>query len=140
MGTTINQPIIKDLGHDRLLEALFFFWDAFERSNINFFLIRDTAKQVMAGSSLSGDRLTLGLRKLEWIGGQERVFKAFMEYEKYPPKNHGDNYMMFDYKGVPVYLYIYDENPALEALDVVFYQNDTFNIPNPMSVFEKYDK
>ncbi len=127
------------LPHEELLEALFFFWDGFERASMNFFLVKDTARQVIAGSELTGDSLTLGIRRREWQGGQQRVFRAFMEHEKTLPERieHG---LLFNYKGIPVYLYIYDENPTLEALDIVFYQNDTFNTPNPFDTFnDKYD-
>ena len=79
----------------------------------------------MADKELTGDRLTLGIRRNEWVGGQDRIFKAFMEHEKIPHAimEHG---FRFKYMGVPVYLYIYDNNPCLDALDIVFYNNDTF--------------
>lgn len=126
--------------HEQLLEALFFFWDGFERSTMNFFLVKDTAKQIIANSNLSGDKITLGIRRMEWQGGQQRVFKAFMEHEKILPKIKGKNLLVFSYKDIPVHLYIYNENPCLTGLDVVFYGNETFNIPNPFTTFcEKYD-
>ena len=139
-------PVIADtsrevvnLPHELLLKALFFFWDGFERSTMNFFLVKDTARQVMADTELSGDRLTLGIRKNEWLGGQQRIFKAFMEHERILP-TRVDNGLLFTYFDVPVYLYIYDDNPCLDALDIVFYENDTFNIPNPFKEFcEQYD-
>lgn len=132
-------PII-DLGHDQLLEVLFFFWDGFERSTINFFLVRDTADQIIHNQPLSGNKLSLGVRKLEWVGGQQRIFRSFMEHEKILPTKLEPDLLKFTYKGVPVELRIYENNPCLEALDIVFYGNETFNIPNPFSVFcEKYD-
>lgn len=121
-----------------LLEALFFFWDGFERATMNFFLVKDTAKQVIANKELSG-KLTLGIRQMEWNGGQQRIFKSFMEHEKVLPTKM-KNGLLFNCKGVPVELYIYPENPTLAALDITFYENDTFNIPNPFKEFcEKYD-
>jgi hypothetical protein len=137
----VEVPVVEVVGlpHELLLKALFFFWDGFERSTLNFFLVKDTARQVRADKQLEGDRLTLGIRRNEWVGGQDRIFKAFMEHEKIPHAimEHG---FRFKYMGVPVYLYIYDNNPCLDALDIVFYNNDTFNIPNPFDVFnEKYD-
>lgn len=130
---------IINLPHEQLLKALFFFWDGFERSTMNFFLVKDTARQVIADDILTGDRLTLGIRKLEWNGGQQRIFKAFMEHERILP-TRVENGLLFNYFDTPVYLFIYEENPCLTALDIVFYENDTFNIPNPFSVFnEKYD-
>src|SRR5258708_960227 len=139
--TVIVEKFTPSLPHEQLLAALFFFWDGFERASMNFFLIRDTARQVMADTNLSGDKLTLGIRRMEWNGGQARVFQAFMEHEQIKPIKKGEDYYLFDYKGVPVYLYVYDENPCLDALDIVFYNNETFNTPNPFDAFcEKYDK
>ena len=139
METKTNQVVKQDLTHEQLLEALFFFWDGFERATMNFFLVKDTARQVIANERLTGDKITIGIRKSEWVGGQQRVFRAFMEHEKILPKRiqHG---LAFNYKGVPVYLYVYEENPCLDSLDFVFYENDTFNTPNPFKEFcEKYD-
>ena len=136
------QPEVTPLLHsaDLLLETLFFFWDGFERASMNFFLVKDTARQVMGDVDLHGEQLTLGIRKLEWIGGQDRVFLAFIEHEKVPINKLTDTCYHFRYKEVPVLLYIYDENPCVTNLDIVFYKNDTFNIPNPFNLFcDKYD-
>lgn len=144
MATNKKQPVKNEvvaisLPHELLLKALFFFWDGFERSTMNFFLVKDTAKQVIANKPLEGDRLSLGIRQSEWDGGQQRIFKAFMEHERILPTKI-DNGFLFNYFDIPVYLYVYQENPTLEALDIVFYENDTFNIPNPFNTFDKeYD-
>lgn len=133
------EPQVVSLPHELLLQALFFFWDGFERATMNFFLVKDTARQVIANANLTGDKLTLGIRKMEWDSGSRGIFKAFMEHEKILPKRfeHG---LVFSYKDIPVYLYIYEENPTLDALDIVFYQNETFNTPNPFNTFnDKYD-
>ncbi len=130
---SINYP------HEALLEALYFFWDAFERSNLYFFLIRDTAKQVIANRELEGDKLTLGLRRMEWQGGGDRIFNSMIQHEKVEVEKH-DDYILFHFKNIPVYLYLYDENPTLSSFDSVFYQMESFNTPNPFKEFdEKYD-
>src|ERR1035437_3801773 len=106
-GITKVTPIPKviDIPHQQLLEALFFFWDGFDRATMNFFLVKDTAKQVIANKELSGGKLTLGIRQMEWNGGQQRIFKAFMEHEKVLPKKI-KNGLPFNCKGAPVELYI----------------------------------
>lgn len=153
MGTTNNiptQPIktpnpvvqkqLDNLGNEKLMEALFFFWDGFERATMNFFLVKDTAKQIIDNQPLSGDKITLGIRRMEWNGGQERVFGGFIEYENIVQEKISDNHIVFTYKNVPVHLYIYEDNPSIDALDIVFYNNETWNIPNPFKTFEeKYD-
>ena len=138
--TPVTKTIIKaepiDLGHDRLLEALFFFWDGFERSNMNFFLTGKTADQVKSDILFEGDRLTLGIRLNEWVGGQGRIFKDFMEHEHMVPKKVDEDTLLFNYKNIPVYVKKYEDNPYITALDISFYHNETFNIPNPLKDFE----
>ena len=127
------------LTHEELLAALYFCWDAFERSTLNFFLIRDTAKQVKANGELSGDYLSIGVRRMEWNGGQQRILADFLEHE-HIVLNETPEGLVFMYKNVPIYLNVYEENPTLEGLDTVFYGNETFLTPNPLSLFEeKYD-
>jgi hypothetical protein len=135
-AVSVSEPVFT---HEQLLDALFFFWDGFERSTMNFFLVKDTAHQVINNENLKGDKLTLGIRRVEWHGGQQRIFRAFMEHEKMLPESM-KNGLIFKYKNIPIELYVYDENPCLNALDIVFYHNDTFNTPNPFSIFERiYD-
>lgn len=130
-----EQPV--NLPAQELLDALYFFWDGFERATMDFFLVKNTAKQVLLDADLKGDRLTLGVKKNEWRGGQARVFKAYMEHEKVMPQETTDKYMKFLYKNVPVYLYVYDKHPTLDSFDMVFYRYESFNIPNPFQAFEK---
>lgn len=134
-----EQPPL-EFSSEALLDALFFFWDGFERANLNFFLVRDTLEQVVNGEDLHGDALSLGLRKLEWNGGGEGVFRAFMEHEKVLPVGKAENYILARYKDVPVFLYLYEDNPCITGLDIVFYKYETFNIPNPWKTFrERYE-
>lgn len=141
--TPLETPVInkatpvKTYNHDELLRALYFFWDAFERATMNFFLVGKTGEQIKNNENLSGDRLTLGIRRLEWVGGQGGVFKAFMEHEKILPKKLDKDTLLFTYHDVPVYLKLYDDNPYITALDIAFYGNETFNIPNPLDKFNK---
>lgn len=139
----VIKPIPKveliDIGHDKLLEALFFFWDGFDRASMNFFLIRDTAHQMIENKPLSGSKLTFGIRRMEWNGGQQRIFRAYMEHENVLPKGNHEM-LTFKFKDVPVELYIYEENDCLSSFDIIFYNNETFNIPNPIKGFEeRYD-
>ncbi|HEX8965507.1 MAG TPA: hypothetical protein VF820_03700, partial [Patescibacteria group bacterium] len=55
-----------DLGHAKLLSCLYFVFDAFERSGLDFFLVKDTARKAKTEYMLEGDHIDVGLRKLEW--------------------------------------------------------------------------
>lgn len=133
----VDEAKTESYPHDKLLAALFFFWDGFERSSMNFFLVKQTAEQVMSNSELSGDRITLGIRRTEWRGGQAGIFKDFMEHEGIVPVEKTKEYLKFVYQDVPVYLYFYPDSPTLTSFDVYFYCNETFNVPNPYLSFVK---
>lgn len=142
MNTVVNKSdtVVKEvvnIPHDKLLDALFFFWDAFDRASLNYFLTGKTAKVVKSGEDLSGEGLTLGVRRLEWVSGQGRIFKDFMTHEEVLPKMKDKDVLLFTYKGVPVVIKLYDDNPCITTLDIAFYGNETFNIPNPLDRFTK---
>ncbi len=122
--------------HDELLKALFFMWDAFERSTLDFFLIKDTADQIISGGQLTGPHLDLGIRKLEWESGNRSIFDTFVEHEK---SYVGEKDGVYEYKfgNVPIFVKVYDQNPCLDSFDIVFYANETFNTPNPYKRFKQ---
>ncbi len=132
--------IKKIFSHEQLLAALFFAWDAAERGQMDLFLIKDTAKQVKADKELSGDKITLGARKSEWNSGQGRIFETFAQHELGGVVSKTDEEIVYDCKGVPVVIKLYDENEALKSFNPVFYHFETFNLPNPYELFiEKYE-
>ena len=132
--------VIKELDSQILLDALYFIWDAAERGQLQMFLIGDTARDVMANTDLVGDKITVGVRRNEWESGQGRIAQMFMEHELRSPMKVEPAMLTYTYQGVPIVIKIYEDNPTLMGMDVAFYRYETFNLPNPYSLFkEKYE-
>jgi hypothetical protein len=141
METQLNQEVPQiSLPANELLQALYFIWDAAERGQLQMFLIGDTAKQVIANEDLKGDKITVGVRRNEWNSGQGRIAQTFMEHELGTKAVELDSQVSYKFRGVPIIIKLYEENPCLTSFDVVYYGYETFNLPNPYKTFvEKYE-
>ena len=130
----LNKPA--DIGHDRLLAALYKMWDGFDRSNILMFGIKDTGKAIHNQQNLVGDHLDIGVRKLEWLSGNKHVFDDFAAQYYHFVKEDANTieYMVDD---VPVFIHIFEDNPYVTQCDALIYENETFNLPNPYEEFVK---
>lgn len=128
-----HQEVVKleSLEADKLLKALYWVWDAFDRANVPYFLVYQTAEDVIAQKDLSGDRVTVGIRKPEWLGGGRRLLDAFLGN----PIIEEDNYASYDHEGVPVIIHIFEDHECIQATDAVQYRYETFKVPNPYSTF-----
>lgn len=120
--------------HDQLHDALYFIDDAFERSAILFFLVHKTAKQAINNQDLSGDKIEVGVRKLEWISGGKRILDNFIS--SYLVSETEDR-AEYNYNGVPIVVYIYPDDACITQCDRIVYEYDFFNLPNPYSKFEE---
>ncbi len=131
---------LRSFPSDQLLQALYFMWDAAERGQLQMFLIGDTAKQVKANEDLEGDEITVGVRRNEWDSGQGRIAQTFMEHELGVKAVEVDGKVTYEYKGIPIIIKLYEENPTLQSFDIVYYGYETFNLPNPYKTFvEEYE-
>lgn len=129
-----SESVIKhDIPHERLLKALYWVWDAFDRSMVDFFLINQTYKDARKNKDLSGDKLEIGIRRMEWVGGGRRLLDTFMGL----PLEETPTVARYEYEGVPVLLHIYDDSDCITALDSLVYAREIFKIPNPYSKFEE---
>lgn len=136
----IEQPIQpeKQFTHEQLLSALYFIWDAFDRGPVEFFLVRDTAKQAKEGKNLSGNGIDVGVRKLEWISGGKRVMDNFTGQYLVKENNELSEYI---WAHVPVRVHVYSDNECLASFDTIMYEHESFSLPNPYDKFvEKYEK
>lgn len=134
----LNQPA--DIGHDKLLAALYLLWDGFDRANMLFFACGTTGKQMHEDRNLAGDHLDIGVRKLEWTSGNKSIFDDFAASNYRLIKDDGE---VAEYKvqDVPVKIHIFEDNPYITQCDSRVYFNETFNLPNPYDLFEKeYDR
>lgn len=128
-----------ETSHEILLRCLYFLYDAFNRAQIDFFLIRQTAKDAINGNELS-HHLDIGVRKNEWVTGKEILFMFFGE-EHVKIKTESDILITCEYQEAPFVIHLYDDNPCLLALNPIEYQYESFKTPNMLEAFEReYDK
>lgn len=136
---TNNEPIIPitppkiEIDPHRLLAALYYIWDAFERSSLPFFLVKETAESVMKQHDLKGDKIDVGVRDMEWRGGSERIFKTFMGEAEIET----DSEAIYTFEGVPIVVHIYPDHECLRQTDNILYKNEDFRVPNPYSQFKQ---
>ncbi len=116
----------------QLLNALYWVWDAFERAAVPFFLVGQTAQDVIANKDLSGDKVEAGIRKMDWISGAKRVLDVFIT-----PKEETETHALYEFEGIPVVLHIYEDSDCIINTDSKVYRYETFKVPNPMSEFER---
>lgn len=129
----------KQIPHELLLRCLYFLYDAFDRAQMDFFLIRKTAHDAIKGGELS-HHLDIGVRKNEWINGKGVLFMFFNE-EHVKIALETDEVITCEYQEAPFVIHLYDDNPCLLALNTIEYEHETFKIPNMFENFEKeYDK
>lgn len=148
--STTNQPIIntpltnnelqkhivktQDKSTADLLASLYWIWDAFDRANMPYFLTGKTAEQVMNNEDLQGDKLTMGVRIVEWRSGAKRILDSFIQ-----PIETTDTKIIYEHGGVPIEITLYEDNPHIVAPITVMYRYESFPLPNPVKDFnEKY--
>lgn len=115
-----------------LLQALYKIWDAFERANVEFFLVGDTYYAAKANRDLTGDRVTVGIRKNEWISGGRRLIDAFIT-----PVSETEDMALYEFEGVPVEVRVYKDSDCILNCDTINYRYESFKTPNPYSEFVK---
>ncbi|MFH1561883.1 MAG: hypothetical protein ABIF11_00480 [Nitrospirota bacterium] len=123
---------VSGLPHDQLLQALYFVFDFMDRALINFYLVGDTAASVRAKKDLFGDRIMVAVRKNEWDSGARRIADAFA-----PPLEDEGGIVRYEYKGVPIILYVLHDSTSLTSADTTIYANEYFKLPNPYDEFIK---
>lgn len=121
--------------HDKLMQALYWIWDAFDRSAMGMFLVYGTAQSCMKNTDMIGDRITVGVRKNEWFSGSKPILMAFTG----EPIELGVNYVVFKnpFNTVPVYVYIYSEDESIVSTGQILYENEYFKVPNTYERFVK---
>ena len=129
-----NTPVVKvEIPSEKLLKALYFLWDAFDRTACPFFLVNDTYKKARFHKDLTGDKIEVGVRKVEWISGGGRILREFLGQ----PLEETETLATYEYEGVPIHINLYEDHSTVIALDTMMYRNERWNIPNPYSEFEK---
>lgn len=121
---------------DKLLKALYWLWDGFERSNVPFFLTGQTYEDVVNDRDLSGNRVTVGVRRVEWVSGGARVLRTFIG----EPTSEDAVRACYRFEGVPIDIEIYDDHDCIIGTDSVSYRYEVFKVPNPYETFKKIYK
>ncbi len=130
--TTTPTEDVKQQDPAKLLEALYYMLDAFDRANMRFFLVGDTARSAIANKDLTGSHIEIGVRANEWRSGAKRILDDFA-----PPVKETDGGALYEYGGVPIMLITYPDSPEVMAPDMVRYRYEEFYVPNPFSSFEE---
>lgn len=130
-SSKIKEVEVITLSHEQLMKGMYWAWDAFDRCLMNFFLVYKTAEDVLQKKQLSGDRVTIGVRKNDWISGSKGIFDSFAGY----PEEKTDAYEKFMVDGVPVYIYIFGDDACVRNPQTMLYERENFNLPNPYSQF-----
>lgn len=125
-------PLGEVAPHEQLLKALYWVYDFMDRALINFFLVGKTAEAVLAKKDLFGDKITVGVRKLEWESGARRIVDSFVtpiKEEKYTVE--------YEYERIPVILYVLEDDATIQSTDQQMYKSEFFKLPNPYEEFRK---
>lgn len=121
-----------DLPSEKLLNALYWIWDAFSRAHVPFFLVGQTAKDAMANKELTGDKVTVGTRRMEWVSGGRRILDAFAQ-----PLEEDQNKATYEFEGTLVIVHVYDDHDCIMNTDSINYKYESFKVPNPYKTFEE---
>ncbi len=124
-----SAPVTVDVGHARLLEALYHAYDVFEGLNVPFFLTGKTAKQVKNGDMLSGAVATIGIRNLDDSRSNMGILVSLAKFER------TDNLIKFtEYPLVCEILEVSDK-PYFKSFDSIKYESEVFKLPNPVDQY-----
>lgn len=130
---TPTTPVVLDVSHEELLKALYWIWDAFDRAMMHMFVVGNTYHAIKEDRYLFGDRIDVGVRRLEWDSGARRIFEAFTM----PPDEETSSFSLYIYNKIPVYVHIYDDDSSITTLNMKMYLGENFNFPTPYERFEK---
>jgi len=120
--------------HQKMLQALYWIWDGFDRALMKMFVVGKTYDSVKNNKDLEGDKIEVGVRKLEWDSGSKNILDAFVGQ----PTSSSEDSVTYDYNGIPVIVHIYPEDTSITSLDTKMYFGENFCMPTPYSRFEKY--
>lgn len=142
IGQISTKPQIhKSFSHGDLLNVMYFIWDAFDKTGIKFFPVRETARLMLAEKELEGDYLDIGVRALEFNKDARFVINSYFDNMKCIVNKQTDMLWECKYAGIPFTLHIYPENECIHELDQRQYEYEAWYFPQRFEEFcERYDK
>lgn len=102
-----------------------------DRALINFFVIGDTAKAVINNVDMYGDKVTVGVRRLEWESGARNIADSFAT----PVSDEGNVVRYTAPNGVPIILYVLEDDPCINTPNQKIYHSEFIKFPNPYTRF-----
>jgi len=124
-------PYFEPFTHEELLPALYWIWDGFDRALMGMFLVSKTAEDVMSKLHLEGDGIYVGVRRLEWDSESRSILDAFLGKGIEVKKDK----FKYNFDGIPVYIYVFDEDLCILNTDTVLYEQENFCLPNTYKQF-----
>lgn len=119
--------------HEKLLPALYWIWDGFDRAMMGMFPVYSTALSIISNKDLEGDGIHVGTRQLEWKSGSKPILDAFLG----EPVDKSETFVKYIHNDIPVFIHIFEDDPCIQSTNQVFYENEYFKLPNPYSRFIK---
>jgi len=129
------------LPHGELLKTLYFLFDTFKPFGIQFFPVRQTAEDMIAGRELSGNQIDIGIRKNEW--NETSKFYIYHNFDNEHVETLNRNTEIEEYlkDGVKIVFHIYSDNDCIAYLGNIQYEYENWDVPQRFKEFcEKYDK
>lgn len=124
-----------------LLKTLYFLFDTFKPFGIQFFPVRQTAEDMIAGRELSGDQIDIGIRKNEW--NDTSKFYIYHNFDNEHVETISRNVEQEEYlkDGVKIVFHLYSDNDCIAYLSSIQYEFESWDIPQRFEEFcEKYDQ
>lgn len=134
---SLNTRLLSD---GELRQALLFVIDIFDRCQIPFFVLGDTAKQIKESYTpiLESDKLEVGVMR----GALHKPLYDLLEgmfpenFTRVRDKTNMMRYITFEYAGVPVSIRIFSKDYGVfDNPEIRFFDVEQVYIPNPFEVY-----
>ena len=112
-------------------------FDAFSRTGMEFFLVKQTARYAINEDELQNNRVDIGVRRMEWNNDAKDMLFVYFDQEHIEKTSELPNSLSFMYKDVPFTIHIYEENKYLSELITLSYEHEFWMIPNQFETFDK---
>ncbi len=130
LSTLESEAVAPSYPHEKLLQALYFAWDLFERSQMPMFLIGPTAASVLQKKDLDGDTIYIGVRQNAWNGGAKRTLDSVAM-----PQEEKSHRAMYLFDGVRIIVTVFPDTECILSPDQVVYHQEVFYLPNTYRKF-----
>ncbi len=126
----------KHFSANDLEQALYSVEEVMERTQMEYVLTGETARQVRENLLLDVPAITVGIRRNIYLGGMN-LLKIVL-----PDITLTENGFETDYHGVPIEVKVYEADyPAMKDPDIRFYGVTQFLLPNPWGPYwEAYER